>query len=155
MSRLITPKNKLARREGVDLSLKTLGSKANAHLQKRLQVLPGQKQTKRRANKMSDYGRQLREKQKLKRIYNLTEKAMINYFAKATKMKGDTTQFLVQLLESRLDNIIYRLRFAPTRNAARQLVSHGHILVNGKKINIPSYSVGLKDIFHLFNQLQL
>lgn len=150
MSRITTPKNKLARREGVDLSLKTLGSKANAHLQRRIQVIPGQKTTKRRGSKVSDFGRQLREKQKLKRIYNLTEASMLRYFGKAVKMKGDTTQFLVQLLESRLDNVLYRLRFAPTRNAARQLVTHGHINVNGKKLNVPSYSMDIKDVitFH-------
>ena len=146
MVRITTSKNKLARREGVDLSLKTLGSKANANLQKRLQVIPGQKQTKKRGSKLSDYGRQLREKQKLKRIYNLSERSMVRYFDKAIKMRGDTTQFIVQFLESRLDNVVYRLRFAPTRNAARQLVSHGHIAVNGKKLNIPSYLLSVKDV---------
>ncbi|MFA6005215.1 MAG: 30S ribosomal protein S4 [Patescibacteria group bacterium] len=146
MVRITSSKNKLARREGVDLSLKTLGSKASAHLQKRLQVIPGQKQTKKRQSKLSDYGRQLREKQKLKRIYNLSERSMVHYYDKAMKMKGDTTQFIVQLLESRLDNVVYRLHFAPTRNAARQLVSHGHIAVNGKRLNIPSYSLAPKDV---------
>ncbi len=146
MGRLLTPKNKLARREGIDLSLKTFGSKAHASLLRRLTIIPGYKPVRKFTSKMSDYGRQLREKQKVKRIYNITEGKMARYFEAAVKRKGDTTQFLIESLESRLDNVMYRLHLTPTRNAARQLVAHGHVLVNGKKIDVPSYTVQLNDV---------
>lgn len=141
MSRLLTPKNKLARREGVDLSLKTFGSKAQASLLRRLSVIPGKKHTARRGSKLSDYGKQLREKQKLKRIYHLNEAVMRKYFGKAIKIRGNTADHLVKSIETRLDNVVYRLHFAPTRASARQLVTHGHIKINGAKVNIPSYPV--------------
>lgn len=94
-----------------------------------------------RMRKVSDYGVQLREKQKVKRIYNLMEKQFRNYFKKAEKMRGVTGEVLLQLLERRLDNVVYRLGFANSRSMARQLVSHGHISVNGRRVNIPSFLV--------------
>lgn len=136
----------MARREGVDLSLKTFGSKSHARLLKKLNIIPGFKQVRKMGKKLSDYGKQLREKQKVKRIYNLPENTMIRYFNKAVKTKGNTRQFIVSFLESRLDNVVYRLHFTPTRNSARQIVNHGHILVNGQKMTIPSYEVKQGDV---------
>lgn len=145
MGRLLTSKNKLARREGIDLSLKTFGTKAHASLLKRLTIIPGKKSITKRMRKLSDYGKQLREKQKIKRIYGLSEKGLNRYFEKAIKTKGNTAENLIKLLESRLDNVVFRLRLAPTRASARQLVTHGHIKVNGVKMNIPSQRLKLKD----------
>jgi len=142
------PKNRLARREGVDLSLKTVGSKSHSNLLRRLNIVPGQHGASRR-RKLTDYGIQLREKQKLKRIYGLTEKQMKNYFKKASKTLGNTSEILIQHIERRLDNVAYKLGFAPTRAAARQLVSHGHVLVNQKKVTIPSFEVRLGDVVNL------
>lgn len=140
------PKNRLARREGVDLGLKTPGTKAHSNLLRRLSIIPGQRNNTKRRRKLSDYGIQLREKQKLKRMYGLTDKQMKNYFKKAIKKFGNTAHFLIQYLETRLDNIIYRLGFAPTRASARQLINHGHITVNEKKVSIPSYCVNINDV---------
>jgi len=134
------PKNRLARREGIDLNLKTPGSKAQSNLLKRIKIVPGQHGASRR-RKVTDYGVQLREKQKVRRIYGVTEKQMKNYFKKALLMTGNTTDGLIHQLEHRLDNVIYRLGFAPTRQGARQLVTHGNVLINKKKLNIPSYQV--------------
>ena len=104
----------------------------------------------RRANrKMSEYGLQLREKQKAKFIYGVLEKPFRNYYYKAEKMKGQTGENLMILLESRLDNIVFRLGFARTRKEARQIVDHKHVLVNGKKVNIPSYLVKAGDIIEI------
>lgn len=139
------PKNRLARREGQDLGLKTPGTKAYSYLMRRINIPPGQHQQGAFKRKMGDYSSQLREKQKLKRIYGLTEKQLKNYFKKASAKKENTASFLFQLLERRLDNVVYLLGFAPTRGSARQLVAHGHIQVNNKKINIPSYLVKVKD----------
>jgi len=100
---------------------------------------PGQHGLKRTKN--SEYGSLLQEKQKLKYSYGIAEKQFRRYFVKATKIKGPTGEILIQLLETRLDSVVYRMGFAPTLPAARQLVTHGHVLVNGKKINIPSYAV--------------
>lgn len=151
MGRIITSKNKLARREGVDLSLKTFGSKAHASLLRRLTIIPGKKTTTKRMRKLSDYGKQLREKQKLKRIYGLSEKGLSTYFKKAIQSKGNTVEFLIKTVESRLDNVVYRLKMAPTRTSARQLVTHGHIKVNGAKQNIPSLPVSKGDVIE-FNK---
>lgn len=146
MGRIARPKNKLARRESVDLSLKTFGTKAHSNLLKRLNIAPGFKTSgRRRGSKVSDYGRQLREKQKVKKIYGLSENKMQNYFQKSVRTRGNTADFLIKMLESRLDNIVYRLRFAPTRTAARQLVAHGHIKVNGRKVSVPSYQIKAGD----------
>jgi len=134
------PKNRLARKEGIDLGLKTLGTKSHAGLMKRLKIPPGQHGQKMR-RKISSYGIQLREKQKMKRMYGVLEKQFRRYFAMARKWRGNTGDMLVQFLERRLDNTIYRMGLAPTRTSARQFVSHGHIMVNGSKVNIPSYLV--------------
>ncbi len=96
-------------------------------------------------SKLSEYGKQLREKQKAKRIYRLRETQFANYFSKASKNKEATGEALIQLLEKRLDNVVYKLGFAASLNQARQFVSHGRILVNSKKVNIPSFSVKIKD----------
>lgn len=128
------PKDRLSRREGVDL----FGTGAKLT---RLSVPPGMHGPKGARRKVSDYGRQLREKQKTKRVYGISEKQLARYVSEAEKIKGNTGDVLVKFLETRLDNVVYRLGFAPTRASARQIVSHGHILVDGKEINIPSYRV--------------
>lgn len=140
MGRILRPKNKLARREGVDLELKTPGTSAHASLLRRLNITPGVHGQKRK-RKPSSYALQLREKQKVKRIYGLLEKQFKKYVLKASKKKADVGEELLKLLEKRLDNVLYRLRLVPTRAMARQLIVHGHVLVNEKKINIPSYQV--------------
>ena len=135
MARYTGPKHKLARREGINIF-----SKTSASLDRRINVVPGA-HGKKRMRKLSEFGQQLREKQKLKRIYGLLEKQFKNYVVEAQRTKTNTEDALIQLLETRLDNIIYRLGFAKSRPQARQLVSHRHVLVNGKKVNIPSYTV--------------
>lgn len=140
MARYTGPKNRLARREGIDLGLKTVGSHAHAVLLKRLNVPPGQHGPKGRV-KLSDYGMQLREKQKVKRIYGLLEKQFGQIVNLAKQWRGNTGEKLLEFLERRLDNVIYRLGLAPTRNAARQLISHGHVHIDGKKVTIPSFLV--------------
>ncbi len=139
MARYTGPKHKLARREGINILGKTSPS-----LDRRINVIPGS-HSKRRGRKLSEYGIQLREKQKLKRIYGLMEKQFSKYVKEAQKKKINTEDALVQLLETRLDNIVYRLGFAKTRPMARQLVSHRHVFVNGKRINIPSLNVKEND----------
>lgn len=138
--RYIGPQNRLARREGVDLGLKTPGTKSHANLLKRLNVPPGQHGARSR-RKFSERGKQLREKQKLSILFGVTNKQLKNYFKEAMKKKGNTALYLVQLLEHRLDNIVYRLGFAPTRASARQLVNHGHIKVGDTIVTISSYGV--------------
>lgn len=140
MARYTGPKNRLARREGIDLGLKTVGSNAHSELLKRLKVPPGMHGQKRR-RKTSDYGVQLREKQKVKRIYGVMEKQFHKYFETATREKRNTGEALLMLLERRLDNVVYRLNLAPTRTSARQFVTHGHIMINDKKVDIPSFIV--------------
>ena len=141
MARYIGPKCKLSRREGTDLFLKSgvrpLESKCR-------QSVPGQQSTARRA-RLSDYGLQLREKQKLRRMYGVLEKQFRNYYKKAAALKGSTGENLLQLLERRLDNVVYRMGFAATRAEARQLVGHKGITVNGEVVNIPSFSVKAGD----------
>lgn len=105
--------------------------------------------------KISEYGKQLREKQKAKRIYSLREKQFYNYFKKASKNREATGEVLLQLLESRLDNIIYKLGFAHSRSQARQMITHGNVKVNGKKLAIPSYLVKPKDIIELKDKSKL
>lgn len=138
------PKNRISRREGIDLGLKTPGSKAQASLLKKINILPGQHGTKGR-RKVSDHGKQLREKQKLRFYFGLTESQMKKYFKKAVRKTGNTGLFLCQALEKRLDNIVYRLGMAPTRASARQLVTHRHIKVNSKSVGSPSYVVKIGD----------
>lgn len=140
MARYTGPKNRLARREGIDLGLKTVGSKSHASLLRRLNVPPGQHGNKGR-RKVSDYGLQLREKQKVKRMYGLLERQFRRYYEHARKWRGNTGEKLLEFLERRLDNTVYRLGLAPTRFSSRQLVSHGHVMVDGKKVTIPSYLV--------------
>lgn len=134
------PKNKIARRENTDLSLKTPGTKAHATLLRKLNVFPGQHSVKRR-RKTSERGKQLREKQKLRFLFGVTERQLKAYFSKAKSMKGNTGVILSQFLEQRLDNVVYRLGFAPTRASARQLVNHGHVKVNDRVVTIASYRV--------------
>ncbi len=140
MARYTGPKNRLARREGMDLGYKTPGSKAHAGLLKRLGVPPGQHGAKGR-RKISDFGAQLREKQKVKRLYGVLEKQFRKTFTQAMKWKGNTGEKLLEFMERRLDNVIYRVGFSPTRGLARQLVSHGHVMVDNQKVNIPSFRV--------------
>ncbi|MFA5932784.1 MAG: 30S ribosomal protein S4 [Microgenomates group bacterium] len=135
MARYTGPKRRLSRREGV-----ALFTKDAAFIERKGIVIPGFHGT-RRARKQSEYGIQLREKQKAKRMYGLLEKQFANYFTKASKSKGNTGEKLLSLLETRLDNVAYRLGFSPSRAGARQTVSHGHILVDNKKVNIPSFQV--------------
>ncbi|OIO15603.1 30S ribosomal protein S4 [Candidatus Gottesmanbacteria bacterium CG11_big_fil_rev_8_21_14_0_20_37_11] len=141
MGRYTGPKNRLARREGVDLGLKTTGSSAHIQLLRRLKIKPGQHGQKGSRRKPSDYGIQLREKQKTKRMYGLLEKQFRKYFMIASREPRNTGEALLSLLERRLDNVIYRLNFAPTRAFARQMVTHGHVKIDGKKVNIPSFLV--------------
>ena len=154
MARYIGPTCKLARREGADLSLKSptraLDSKC------KLEQKPGQHGagTGARRSKLSDYAVQLREKQKVKRIYGLLERQFRNYYKKAATKKGNTGENLLQMLETRLDNVIYRMGFAVTRPAARQLVSHRGITVNGKSVNLPSYQVKAGDAIALSERAQ-
>ena len=145
MARYIGPKCKLSRREGTDLFLKSgvraLESKCKA------EAVPGQHGARR--GRLSDYGVQLREKQKVRRIYGVLEKQFRNYYKEAARLKGATGENLLQLLESRLDNVVYRMGFGATRAEARQMVSHKAILVNGSAVNIPSYQVKAGDVISL------
>ncbi len=145
MARYTGPKNRLARREGMDLGLKTVGSKSHASLLKRIGVPPGFHGPKGRA-KISNFGMQLREKQKVKRMYGVLERHTRKVFASAKKWKGNTGEKFLEFLEMRLDNAIYRMALSPTRTMARQLVGHGHVLVNSKKLTIPSYQIKLGDV---------
>ena len=133
MARYTGPKNRLSRREEVDLFGK--GNKLRRSAQP-----PGQHGPK-RTRRLSDFGVQLREKQKTKRLYGIMERQFHKYFEKAAQFRGTTGEKLLQLLETRLDNVVYRLGFAQTRAMARQLTSHGHVLVDGSRVNIPSYQV--------------
>ncbi len=145
MARYTGPKNKLSRREGIDLGLKTTGSSAQASLIRRLNIIPGA-HSQRRRRKPSEFSLQLREKQKAKRIYGVFERQFQRYFKLAQKKKGSTGEALLQTLETRLDNVLYRLVLSPTRAAARQLVTHGHVQIDGKKVSIPSYSVNKDEV---------
>ncbi len=140
MARYNGPKNRLARRENMDLGYKTVGTKAHAGLLKRLGNPPGQHGAKNH-RKQSDFGIQLREKQKVKRMYGALERQFRKTFEQAKKWKGNTGEKLMEFMERRLDNVVYRVGFSPTRGLARQLVSHGHILIDGKKVNIPSFRI--------------
>ena len=142
MARYLGPKCKLSRREGTDLFLKS-GIKPIENKCK-LNTIPGSMVGSRR-ERLSDYGIQLREKQKLRRMYGVLEKQFRNYYKRASKAKGSTGENLLKLLETRLDNMVYRMGFAVTRAEARQLVSHKAIMVNGSIINIPSYEVSASD----------
>lgn len=144
------PRNRIARREGLDLGLKTAGSKSHASLLKKLNVLPGQHGTRGR-RKVSEHGKQLREKQKLRFMYGVTETQMKNYFNKSIKKTGNTALYLTQFLEKRLDTVVNKLGFVTTRAAARQLIVHKHIKVNDKIVNTPSYQVRMGDVITVAN----
>lgn len=144
MSRYTGPRNKLARAIGQDLGLKTNAMKTA----KRLNTPPGQHGAKNR-RRTSDFGTQLKEKQKLKFIYGLTEKQLRRVYADAARATTNTGETLLSLIELRLDNAVYRLGFAPTRAAARQLVNHGHVRVNEKKVSIPSYRLRVGEVIAL------
>jgi len=148
MARYTGPKHKLARREGVNILDKTSSS-----LQRRLNIPPGQ-HGRRRKKRLSEFGQQLREKQKAKFVYGIMEKQFKNLFKAVEKKKGETDENLISLLETRLDNLVYRLGFSKSRFMARQMVSHGHVLVNGKRLNIPSYQVKLEDVISLSPKIQ-
>lgn len=142
MARYIGPTCKLARREGADLSLKSPARAVDSKC--KLEQKPGQHGAARKG-KLSDYAVQLREKQKVKRIYGLLERQFRSYYSKASRKKGNTGESLLQMLEQRLDNVVYRMGFAVTRTQARQLVSHKAIEVNGKKVNLASFQVKAGD----------
>ncbi len=144
MSRYTGPKNKLSRRAGQDLGLKSNPQKTA----KRLNIPPGQHGHK-GGKKMSGYGIQLREKQKAKWIYGLKEAQFHRYLEMATKNPSATGEELLRLLECRLDNVVYRLGFAPTRASARQIVVHGNVKVNDRKVDRPSYQISLGDTISL------
>ena len=142
MARYIGPKCKLARREGTDLFLKSARRSLDSKC--KLETKPGQHGQK-SGLRISDYGKQLREKQKLRRVYGVLERQFRRYFAQATKGKSSTGENLLKLLESRLDNVVYRMGMGSTRAEARQLVTHGSIHVNGKRLNVPSAIVRAGD----------
>lgn len=157
MARYTGPKHKLARREGINLLDKTSKS-----LQRRLTVLPGAHGRK-RTKRLSEFGQQLREKQKAKVVYGVLEKQFSNLVRNSQRMariksssgeKKETGEVMVSLLETRLDNMVYRLGFAKTRFQARQYVSHGHILVNGKRVNIASSQVKKGDVVSISEKLK-
>ncbi len=143
MARYIGPKCKLSRRQGMDLGLKSRARPIETKCQ--MEKPPGQHGDN-RGRRMSDYALQLREKQKLRYIYGVLEKQFRNYYKEAARRKGATGENLLQLLERRLDNVVYRMGFGSTRSEARQLVSHKAILVNGKPVNIPSFQVSPEDV---------
>ena len=142
MARYLGPKLKPSRREGTDLFLKSgvraIDSKC------KIDTAPGQHGA--RKPRLSDYGSQLREKQKVRRMYGILERQFRNYYKEANRLKGNTGENLLVLLEGRLDNVVYRMGFAATRAEARQLVSHKAIVVNGRVVNIPSFQVSVDDV---------
>ncbi len=142
MARYLGPKLKLSRREGTDLFLKS-GVRA-IDTKCKIETIPGQHGARR--GRLSDYGVQLREKQKVRRMYGVLEKQFSNYYKEAARLKGNTGENLLQLLETRLDNVVYRMGYASTRAEARQLVSHKAIVVNGVVVNIPSFTVKAEDL---------
>ncbi|MFA6304734.1 MAG: 30S ribosomal protein S4 [Patescibacteria group bacterium] len=149
MGRNLGPKSKQERREGMSLFLK-----GDKNLLPKNPVIkrpfpPGMHGPNMKSKRLSGYGIRLREKQKAKKIYRLLEKEFHNYFVKANRLAGDTSENLLRLLETRFDNIVYRLGFADSRDQARQLVSHGHFLLNGKKAHIPSNDLKVGDIITL------
>ncbi|WP_299003350.1 30S ribosomal protein S4 [uncultured Shewanella sp.] len=150
MARYLGPKLKLSRREGTDLFLKSgvraIDSKC------KLETAPGQHGA--RKTRLSEYGVQLREKQKVRRTYGVLEKQFRNYYKDAARIKGNTGENLLQLLETRLDNVVYRMGFGATRAESRQLVSHKSVMVNGKVVNIPSFKVSANDVVSIREKSQ-
>ena len=149
MARYIGPKAKLSRREGTDLFLKS--ARRSIADKSKFDSKPGQ-HGRTSGQRTSDYGLQLREKQKVKRMYGVLEKQFRRYFEAAERKRGNTGANLLTLLESRLDNVVYRMGFGSTRAEARQLVSHKAITVNGQSVNIPSFSVKEGDVVALREQ---
>jgi small subunit ribosomal protein S4 len=143
VARYLGPKAKLSRREGTDLLLKS--ARRSISDKAKFDSKPGQ-HGRTSGQRTSDFGLQLREKQKVKRIYGVLERQFRRYFAEADRRRGNTGSNLLSLLESRLDNVVFRMGFASTRAEARQLVSHKGIVVNGSSVNIPSYSVKAGDV---------
>ncbi len=148
MARYTGPKCKLARREQSDLSLKHRGEFKPITEKCRFEKLPGQKAVSHRP-RVTVYGRLLREKQKLRRTYGVMEKQFRRHFKEASRRQGSTGVNLLQILESRLDNVVYRMGFGSTRAESRQLVSHNAVLVNGGRVNIPSYEVQPGDVVEI------
>ncbi|WWP01015.1 MAG: 30S ribosomal protein S4 [Candidatus Dasytiphilus stammeri] len=148
MARYLGPKLKLSRREGTDLFLKTGVRSIDSKC--KIDRVPGQHGT--RKSRLSDYGIQLREKQKLRRIYGVLERQFINYYKRAARHKGNTGENLLLMLEGRLDNVVYRMGFAVTRAEARQLVSHKSVLVNNLVVNIASYQIHPHDIIRIHDK---
>ena len=145
MAKYIGPKCKLSRREGPDLFLKSRARPLESKC--KIESIPGQHGQRR--TRVSDYGLQLREKQKLRRMYGVLEKQFRNYYLKASALRGSTGENLLKLLECRLDNVVYRMGFAATRAEARQLVNHKGVSVNGSAVNIPSYQVAAGDVIEI------
>ena len=149
MARYLGPKAKLSRREGTDLFLKSARRSITDKV--KFESKPGQ-HGRTSGQRTSDYGLQLREKQKVKRMYGVLEKQFRRYFAEAERRRGNTGSNLLSLLESRLDNVVYRMGFGSTRAEARQLVSHKAVTVNGQPVNIPSYLVKTGDLIAVREQ---
>jgi len=149
MARYTGPKHRLARRQGINLL-----EKESASLQRRLNIPPGVHARTKGRRRLSEFGLQLREKQKAKVMYGLLEKQFKKLVDTVSRQKGDTEELLLSLLERRLDNVVYRLGLARSRMMARQLVSHGHVLVNNKRMTIPSYTVTQEDIITLDSKMQ-
>ncbi len=145
MARYIGPKCKLSRREGTDLQLKSGVKPFDVKTKKKANKAPGQ-HGQARGGKQSEYSLQLREKQKVRRIYGVLERQFSNYYKEAARVKGATGENLLKLLESRLDNVVYRMGFGSTRAEARQLVSHRSITLNGRRVNIASIQVKAGDV---------
>lgn len=152
MGRYVGPVCRLCRREGTKLFLKGEKCLTKCILDRR-RTPPGQHGELKLRRKQTEYGKRLREKQKLCRIYNVREKQFIRYFEMARKMPGNTGENFLQLLERRLDNIVYRLGFALSRNHARQLITHEHFLVNGKVVDVPSYLVDVGEVISVDRKL--
>jgi small subunit ribosomal protein S4 len=153
MSKYIGPSCRLCRREGEQLFLKGDRCYSDKCAVKRRSTPPGERH-RRSSIKYSDYGQQLRAKQKAKRTYGVLEKTFRRYFKRAERQKGITGENLLRILESRLDNTVYRLGFASSRSEARELVSHKHFLVNGKRVNVPSYVLKSGDIIQVREKSQ-
>ncbi len=150
MARYLGPTCKLSRREGTDLFLKSGVRPIDAKC--KIETAPGQHGIRR--GRLSDYGVQLREKQKVRRLYGVLEKQFRNYYKKAARQKGATGENLLQLLETRLDNVVYRMGYGSTRAEARQLVAHKAIMVNGQAVNIASYTVAAGDVISVREKSQ-
>ncbi len=150
MARYTGPSCKLCRREGAKLFIKGARCNSDKCAFERRAYIPGDHGSGKGFRKrLSDYGIHLREKQKVRRIYGILEKQFRKYFTMAAKKSGVTGENLLQFLETRLDNVVFRMGFAPSRKSARQIIRHGHIIVNGRKVNIPSFLVKGEDVIEI------